>query len=33
VLGGETRGSALYEPLACGPHIEAAYRAAWPRAS
>jgi isopenicillin N synthase-like dioxygenase len=32
VLGGETRGAALYEPLACGPYIEAAYRAAWPRA-
>lgn len=26
--GGEGR----YEPLACGPYIEAAYRAAWPRA-
>ena len=25
-------GEALYEPLACGPYIEAAYRAAWPRA-
>ena len=22
----------LYEPLACGPYVEAAYRAAWPRA-
>jgi hypothetical protein len=32
VLGGETRDAAFYEPLACGPYIEAAYRAAWPRA-
>jgi len=32
VLGGERRNAALYEPLACGPYIEAAYRAAWPRA-
>ena len=31
-LGGEARGAALYEPLACGPYIEAAYRAAWPHA-
>jgi len=31
VLGGERRGEALYEPLNCGPYIEAAYRAAWPR--
>ncbi len=31
-LGGKARGAALYEPLACGPYIEAAYRAAWPRA-
>ncbi len=21
-----------FEPLACGPYVEAAYRAAWPRA-
>jgi isopenicillin N synthase-like dioxygenase len=29
------RGSAgeRYEPLACGPYVEAAYRAAWPRAA
>ena len=32
VLGGETRDAPLYQPLACGPYIEAAYRAAWPRA-
>ena len=25
-------GGNLYEPLACGPYVEAAYRAAWPRA-
>jgi isopenicillin N synthase-like dioxygenase len=25
-------GEKLYEPLACGPYVEAAYRAAWPRA-
>ena len=31
VLGGKRRGEALYEPLTCGPYIEAAYRAAWPR--
>jgi isopenicillin N synthase-like dioxygenase len=31
-LGGEGRAEALYEPLASGPYIEAAYRAAWPRA-
>lgn len=28
--GGE--GEASYGPLACGPYVEAAYRAAWPRA-
>jgi len=22
-----------YEPLACGPYVESAYRAAWPRAA
>jgi hypothetical protein len=22
-----------YDPLACGPYVEAAYRAAWPRAA
>jgi isopenicillin N synthase-like dioxygenase len=26
-------GEPRYAPLACGPYIEAAYRAAWPRAS
>jgi len=26
-------GEARHAPLACGPYIEAAYRAAWPRAS
>jgi isopenicillin N synthase-like dioxygenase len=25
-------GAVPYEPLACGPYVEAAYRAAWPRA-
>jgi isopenicillin N synthase-like dioxygenase len=25
-------GEKLYEPLACGPYVEKAYRAAWPRA-
>jgi isopenicillin N synthase-like dioxygenase len=25
-------GAVLYEPLACGPYVEAAYRAAWPLA-
>lgn len=25
-------GAKLYEPLACGPYVEAVYRAAWPRA-
>jgi isopenicillin N synthase-like dioxygenase len=25
-------GEKSYEPLACGPYVEAAYRAAWPRA-
>jgi isopenicillin N synthase-like dioxygenase len=25
-------GEARHEPLACGPYVEAAYRAAWPRA-
>jgi isopenicillin N synthase-like dioxygenase len=25
-------GETLYEPLACGPYVEAAYRAAWSRA-
>jgi isopenicillin N synthase-like dioxygenase len=31
-LGGAARAQPLYEPLACGPYIEAAYRAAWPDA-
>src|SRR5271165_5909271 len=31
-LGGAARAEPLYEPLACGPYIEAAYRAAWPHA-
>jgi isopenicillin N synthase-like dioxygenase len=26
-------GERRYEPLACGPYVEAAYRAAWPRAA
>ncbi|WP_158818323.1 isopenicillin N synthase family oxygenase [Methylocapsa sp. S129] len=26
-------GEKLYEPLACGPYVEKAYRAAWPRAA
>jgi hypothetical protein len=25
-------GQRRYEPLACGPYVEAAYRAAWPQA-
>jgi isopenicillin N synthase-like dioxygenase len=32
VLGGAAAGAARYEPLACGPYLEAAFRAAWPRA-
>jgi isopenicillin N synthase-like dioxygenase len=32
VLSGAARDAARYEPLTCGPYIEAAYRAAWPRA-
>ena len=32
-LAGSGRGAeARYAPLACGPYVEAAYRAAWPRA-
>ena len=32
-LDGSGRSAeALYAPLACGPYVEAAYRAAWPRA-
>src|SRR5262249_23607624 len=32
VLGGAQAGTPKYEPLACGPYLEAAFRAAWPRA-
>jgi isopenicillin N synthase-like dioxygenase len=28
----DAAGEKLYEPLACGPYVEKAYRAAWPRA-
>jgi isopenicillin N synthase-like dioxygenase len=31
ILGENGHGEAQYEPLICGPYIEAAYRAAWPR--
>jgi isopenicillin N synthase-like dioxygenase len=31
-LQGQVAGDRPYEPLACGPYVEAAYRAAWPRA-
>jgi isopenicillin N synthase-like dioxygenase len=32
VLGGRGNEVARYEPLVCGPYLEAAFRAAWPRA-
>jgi isopenicillin N synthase-like dioxygenase len=31
-LAGSQREGASYAPLACGPYVEAAYRAAWPHA-
>ncbi len=31
VLGGAQAGTAKYEALPCGPYLEAAFRAAWPR--
>jgi isopenicillin N synthase-like dioxygenase len=31
VLGDAASAAARYEPLACGPYLEAAFRAAWPR--
>jgi isopenicillin N synthase-like dioxygenase len=31
VLGDRRSEAVRYEPLACGPYLEAAFRAAWPR--